>query len=43
MAKVLGRKNDQTIELVSTNPAHKPRDLAAADIEWIARIVWASQ
>lgn len=43
MAKVLGRKNDQTIELVSLNPAHKPRELAAADIEWIARIVWASQ
>ena len=43
MAKVLGRKNDQTIELVSLNPAHKPRELAASDIEWIARIVWASQ
>lgn len=43
MAKVLGRKNDQTIELVSLNAAHKPRELAAADIEWIARIVWASQ
>ncbi|MEZ5970855.1 MAG: helix-turn-helix transcriptional regulator [Hyphomonadaceae bacterium] len=43
MAKVLARKNDQTIELVSLNAAHKPRELAAADIEWIARIVWASQ
>ncbi|MCX7359664.1 MAG: helix-turn-helix transcriptional regulator [Alphaproteobacteria bacterium] len=43
MAKVLGRKNDQMIELVSLNTAHKPRELAAADIEWIARIVWASQ
>ncbi|MBX3429585.1 MAG: helix-turn-helix transcriptional regulator [Hyphomonadaceae bacterium] len=43
MAKALGRKNDQTIELVSLNAAHKPRELAAADIEWIARIVWASQ
>jgi phage repressor protein C with HTH and peptisase S24 domain len=43
MAKVLSRKNDQTIELVSLNPAHKPRELAAGDIEWIARIVWASQ
>lgn len=43
MAKVLGRKNDQTIELISMNAAHKPRELAAADIEWIARIVWASQ
>ncbi len=42
MAKVLGRKNDQTIELTSLNPAHKPRELAAADIDWIARMVWAS-
>ncbi|MFN3462664.1 MAG: S24 family peptidase [Terricaulis sp.] len=43
MAKVLGRKNDQTIELISLNEAHKPREIAAADVEWIARIVWASQ
>lgn len=43
MAKVLGRKNDQTVELTSLNPAHKPRELAATDIEWIARILWASQ
>lgn len=43
MAKVLGRKNDQMIELLSINPAHKPRELPIADIEWIARIVWASQ
>jgi phage repressor protein C with HTH and peptisase S24 domain len=43
MAKVLGRRNDQMIELVSLNPAHGPRELATADIDWIARIVWASQ
>ena len=43
MAKVLGRRNDQTIELLSLNPAHKPRELAAAEVDWIARIVWASQ
>lgn len=43
MAKVLGRRNDQTVELISLNAAHKPRELAAADVEWIARIVWASQ
>jgi phage repressor protein C with HTH and peptisase S24 domain len=43
MAKVLGRRNDQTVELVSLNPAHKPRELPAADIDWIARILWASQ
>jgi phage repressor protein C with HTH and peptisase S24 domain len=43
MAKVLGRRNDQTIELLSLNPTHKTRELAAADVDWIARILWASQ
>lgn len=43
MAKVLGRRNDQTIELLSLNPAHKPRELAVSEVDWIARIVWASQ
>lgn len=43
MAKVLGRRNDQMIELISFNAAHAPRELAPADVDWIARIVWASQ
>ncbi len=43
MAKVLGRRNEQTVELISLNTAHKPRELAAAEIDWIARILWASQ
>ncbi|HVK80177.1 MAG TPA: helix-turn-helix transcriptional regulator [Verrucomicrobiae bacterium] len=43
MAKVLGRRNDQTIELTSLNPAHKPRELPVTEIDWIARILWASQ
>lgn len=43
MAKILGRRNEQTIELISLNPVHKPRELAATDVDWIARIVWASQ
>lgn len=43
MAKVLGRRNDQTVELHSCNPAHPPRTLPAAEIDWIARILWASQ
>jgi phage repressor protein C with HTH and peptisase S24 domain len=43
MAKLLGRRNEQTVELISLNPAHKPRELPAADIDWIARILWASQ
>jgi phage repressor protein C with HTH and peptisase S24 domain len=43
MAKLLGRRNEQMIELVSLNPAHKPREIPAADVDWIARILWASQ
>lgn len=43
MAKVLGRRNEQTTELFSCNPAHPPRVLPASDIDWVARILWASQ
>ncbi len=43
MAKVLGRRNDQSMELLSLNTAHPARSLAIADIDWVARIVWASQ
>lgn len=43
MAKLLGRRNEQTVELISLNTAHKPRELPAAEIDWIARILWASQ
>ncbi len=43
LAKILGRRNDQTIELISLNTAHAPRELSTAEIDWIARIVWASQ
>jgi phage repressor protein C with HTH and peptisase S24 domain len=42
-AKTLGRRNEQTIELVALNPAYPTRELPAADIDWIARILWASQ
>lgn len=43
MAKVLGRRNEQSVDLISLNPAHGPRTLPAAEIDWIARILWASQ
>lgn len=43
LAKILGRRNDQTIELLSLNTAHAPRELSTTEIDWIARIVWASQ
>jgi phage repressor protein C with HTH and peptisase S24 domain len=43
MAKVLGRRNEQTVELLSLNPAYAAREVAAPEIDWIARILWASQ
>ncbi|MFO1129308.1 MAG: helix-turn-helix transcriptional regulator [Rhodospirillales bacterium] len=43
MAKILRRKTSQKFELKSLNPEHPDRWLAAEDVEWIARIVWASQ
>jgi phage repressor protein C with HTH and peptisase S24 domain len=43
MVKELKRRTAKTLELQSLNPSQPDRTLAAADVEWIARIVWASQ
>ncbi|TCL75515.1 helix-turn-helix transcriptional regulator [Rhizobium sp. BK251] len=43
MAKVLLRQSARSIELMSLNPDHPNRALELADVEWIARIIWASQ
>lgn len=43
MVKELKRRAAKTLELQSLNPNHVDRTLAAADVDWIARIVWASQ
>ena len=43
MAKVLERRTTTSIVLVSLNPDHPDRDIPTSDIEWVARIVWASQ
>ncbi len=43
MVKELKRRTAKTIELQSLNPVHPDRALSTADVEWIARIVWASQ
>ena len=43
MVKELKRRTVKTLELQSLNPSNVDRTLAAADVEWIARIVWASQ
>jgi phage repressor protein C with HTH and peptisase S24 domain len=43
MAKILERRSGAQVELRSLNPEHPNRRIPAADVEWIARIVWASQ
>lgn len=43
MAKVLVRNGAKSIELLSINVEHPNRTIPRAEIEWIARIVWASQ
>ncbi|MGE5502963.1 MAG: S24 family peptidase [Actinomycetota bacterium] len=39
----LVRQSAKRIELASLNPAHPGRSLAAEEVRWIARILWASQ
>lgn len=41
--KELKRKTTKSIELKSLNSEHRDRTLAMSDVEWIARILWASQ
>ncbi|MDG4899906.1 MULTISPECIES: helix-turn-helix transcriptional regulator [unclassified Mesorhizobium] len=43
MAKVLDRQTAKSVVLVSLNPAHPDRDIPMSEVEWVARIVWASQ
>jgi phage repressor protein C with HTH and peptisase S24 domain len=43
MAKVLARQTARSIALVSLNPDHPDRDIPMREVEWVARIVWASQ
>ena len=43
MIRELARRTAKALELKSLNPGQADRTLAAADVAWIARIVWASQ
>jgi phage repressor protein C with HTH and peptisase S24 domain len=43
MVKELRRKNTKAVELKSLNTDHRDRTLSMTDIDWIARIMWASQ
>ncbi len=43
MVKVLARQSARKVELMSLNREHPNRSLIVGQIDWIARIVWASQ
>jgi phage repressor protein C with HTH and peptisase S24 domain len=43
MAQELKHRTAKSIELKSLNPAQPDRTLAAIDVLWMARILWASQ
>jgi phage repressor protein C with HTH and peptisase S24 domain len=43
MVREMKRRTAKALELQPLNPNHVDRTLAAGDVEWIARIVWASQ
>ena len=43
LAKSLNRQTANRIELTSFNPDHGAIELGLDEIEWMARIIWASQ
>ena len=43
MAKVLKRQTSTSLVLSSFNPEHADRVIAMRDVDWMARILWASQ
>lgn len=43
MAKVLARQTSRNMDLHSLNPAHANRTLDLSEVDWIGRIIWASQ
>jgi phage repressor protein C with HTH and peptisase S24 domain len=43
MAKILERKTTRSVEVRSLNTDHKNRVFPVGDIDWMARIIWASQ
>jgi phage repressor protein C with HTH and peptisase S24 domain len=43
MAKELAQMTTSKVVLTSANPEFDDRTIARKDVQWIARIVWASQ
>ena len=43
MAKVLEKRTTKAIDLLSLNPEHENRTIPMPEVEWVARVIWASQ
>ncbi len=43
MAKIMKKQTAKSIELASFNPEHPDRVVDARNVDWMARIIWASQ
>ncbi len=43
MAKIMQRQTSRTLELASFNKDHATKTMDMKDVDWMARIVWASQ
>ena len=43
MAKIKQRQTARTLELASFNTAHETKVFEMKEVDWIARIIWASQ
>jgi len=43
MAKILKKQSAGEVELASFNPSHPNRTIPEKSVEWVARILWASQ
>jgi phage repressor protein C with HTH and peptisase S24 domain len=43
MAKIMQRQTAKTVELASFNAEHEPKTLDLKNVDWMARIIWASQ
>ena len=43
MAKIMQRQTAKTVELASFNVSHETKSLDMKDVDWMARIIWASQ
>ena len=43
MAKIMQKQTAKTLELGSFNPEHAVKVLDAKNVDWMARIIWASQ